>query len=258
VLWTLVGASSLAACGRLGFDGTELDAAIDAAIDAAETDGGSPMLVLPDGLQIKATCGGLPQMAVPITNGGTATLVISGVSFDAPGFAIDTALPLAISPGAQVDIVISAPAPVIGTDVPGTTKSAVATFTTNAGDRTLDITVKIFGANFEVHDGTGVPFDPVFTTSSASCPPARGIRLVNKGNESATVMIGPLTTFSVSGFTMATVDAGSSTGHPVNVLTSGACSGADLLTYKLPPNTCSAPISFSLTFSINSTICNCS
>lgn len=260
-LWTLVGASSLAACGRLGFDGSaieSMDAASDAAVDAAEIDGGTPMLVVPDLVEMDAICGERTQQALTLVNAGTATLVISAVDFDSDGFSAVSELPIAIAPGAQADLVIRAPGPVIGTDVPGDTKSTTATFTTNAGDRRVDIIATVHGAQFEVHDGTGLPFDPAFTSSTASCPPARGIRLVNIGDQAATVAIVPMTSFTASGFTMATLDAGASTGHPINVFTSSACSGADLLKYTVPSNTCSAPISFNLTFSINSTTCSCS
>lgn len=254
MLWTLVGASSLAACGRLGFDGSE----IAGAVDAAEPDGGTPMLVLPALVEMDAICGERTQQALTLVNAGTATLVISAVDFDSDGFSAVSDLPLAIAPGAQADLVIRAPGPVIGTDVPGDTKSTTATFTTNAGERGVEIIATVHGAQFEVSDGTGLPFDPAFTSSTASCPPARDIRFVNVGDQAATVAVGELTRFTANGFTVTTVDAGSSTGHSISVLTSNACSGADALTYTVPSNTCSAPISFDLTFSINSTTCFCS
>ncbi len=257
MLWTLVGASTLAACGRLGFDGSSIEA-MDAEVDAAEPDGGAPMLVVPTVLEMDAICGERSQQALTLVNAGTAMLVIEAVTFDSDGFVAVSELPFAIPPGAQTDLVIRAPGPVIGTDVPGDTKSTTATLTTNAGEREVEIVATVHGAQFEVHDGTGLPFNPAFTSSTASCPPPRGIRLVNVGDQSATVAIGDLTQFTASGFTMTTVDAGASTGHPIGVLTSNACSGAEVLRYTLPTNTCSAPISFDLTFSINSTNCICS
>lgn len=221
LLWSVAGASSLIACGRLGFE--QLGAEVTHVTELALT----------------STCG---QPAAPslliITNDRDTPLVIHAAAATG-GFGVTTPLPLTISPGADGELAIVPPLAVIGTDRSGTIKTGVLSLSTDepaTPTRTIDLRTTVMGAELEIRDGLGQPVDLTFS-AAGTCPPATAMFLHNVGSLPMSVDIATPSRFALSS-SSASIDAGSSAYIDVRPYTTASCVGSEVLSYTVTGEVC--------------------
>lgn len=241
MLWSVVGATSLTACGRVGFG----------------DDGGA--LALPSSLQLTIECGLVPaSAALEVQNPGEVPVQIT--DFDATGgFALDDTLPIEIAPGASVKLAVRPPTAVIGTDRSGVAKTGALTLVTTAGPYTVDLIADVMGANLDVTDGSGMPV--TLTFSGPACPAPITARIANSGNRAVTLTAIAPGAFRYTGFISGELSlaAGVSADISVRPFTMSACSTSEALHFMVTGSVCTTtPLVLAASFDLTgSTTCVC-
>lgn len=259
LLWTSV--SAVVACGDDG--ATIVDAGVDAPPDAYV----GPLAQFASALALTAECGVAvpPVVELMVTNAGNQPLEITGVSVNG-GFAVTTAFPVEIAPGAAAALAVRPPAAVIGTDVGGAMKQGTLALQTNQPGTigTVALTATVRGANLALVDGGGQALASVdLSSSTGTCPVPAAVFVRNTGNAGAMLFasVGSGGPFAVGGFApSASVAGGASISHDVSVSATGACSGTGTVEYTVTGSVCTAtPLSLPVTYNISgSSTCFCS
>ncbi|HVK76341.1 MAG TPA: hypothetical protein VM734_23610 [Kofleriaceae bacterium] len=215
-------------------------------------------------LTMEADCGvaSPPTVDLTITNTGTEPLVVSGASATG-GFTVTTAEPLTIAPAGTGVLTVRPPAAVIGTDLGGTTKTGVLSFTTNetgAPTRTVDLASTINGANLVLADREDQPLTMLSFAAASGCPAPTTVRVRNTGNRDASLDDPSASGFGFGGFSPSSfVPAQGSVQHTVSVFTLGPCSGTATVSYEATGTVCTAPLALPTTFTLpGSSGCFCS
>jgi hypothetical protein len=246
-LWSVVAAS----CGRVGFSAPESG-------ENGDSDG--PVASLPAQLTLAATCGDASPAAaqLEVANVGTAPLVIESASLSG-GFALATALPVVISPGAQATLSVRPPMAVVGTDIGGDVITGSLSLATNeSGGAALVVTLAstVHGANVEL---VGNGSDTLAFDANGQCPSAQTLVLSNTGDEVIAIAVGTATAVSYTPLTASELAPAGSASQSLTVVTNNACSGTASITYVLTGSACTAsPVVIEATFDItNDASCHC-
>lgn len=263
MLWTSVGTATLG-CGEVTTPIVDA-AALDARpIDAeAVVDGPPPALSYAAGLQMRAECGGVTEAAT-LTIDNVAGQAVTITSFATTGgFFIKTATPLAIAVGQQLQLVVTPPPAVIGTDRGGAEITGTLTITADVGGELPPVELKstIVGANLELVDAASQPITAIALDSAdASCPPPQTVFIRNQGNADADLFVSGASSFALGGFSpSSTVPAGGMVSHDVTVLSFSACAGSETFTYQATGLVCTDPPALQASFNIaGSSFCFCS
>lgn len=248
LLWT--SAILTSACGRLGFE--EL------------ADG--PVAAVPPTLAVDVECGAPlpPPSAVRVTNTGGDELRITSAQATG-GFTVVTTLPLVIAPGDVASLEIRPPAAVIGTDRDGSQRTGSLDLVTNEdglASHQVALVATILGANVELTDLMSQPLSALaFSAGSGACPTSKTAQVTNTGSRAIQVAIEPTSSFAIAaGVSGVMVGPGSSAVFSVRPLTSGPCSGADVLAVAVTGPVCAVtPSVLQATFDITgASTCACS
>lgn len=262
MLWTSVGTAALG-CGEVSTPIVDA-AAIDApAVDAETTDAPPPALSYAAGLQMRAECGGVTEAAtLTIDNVAGQAVTITSLATTG-GFFIKTATPIAIAVGQQLQLVVTPPAAVIGTDLGGTEITGTLTITADLGGPLPPVALSstVVGANLELVDAASQHLAAIaLDTSDGSCPPPQTVFIRNLGNADADLFVSGASSFVFGGFApSSTVPAGGAISHDVFLQTFGGCAGAETVTYQATGLVCTDPPVLQASFNIaGSSACFCS
>jgi hypothetical protein len=286
----LVTSSWLIGCGRVGFGDVDREppgglldapAAPDAPsapdapppLDAAPTDSTlpaptGPKLSVGSVPAMTTECGSTPAtFAFELSNPGDMELTITKLPTDVDGFRLalrggTLVLPLRIPAGGTVKIEVRPPDAVIGTDVGGSIKTAIAKIESNAVDQPLteiELLATVMGANILVT----VPAPPTtlaFSGSSGNCPQPRAATVRNTGNLSVGVQIRLPFEFAMAGTSTASLDENGVMTRNFRPFSSGACSGVGVIEYDVIGPSCAADLTtLNATFNITgASTCFCS
>ncbi len=262
MLWTSVGTAALG-CGEVSAPIVDA-AAIDApAADAETVDGPPPALSFAASLQMRAECGGVTEAAT-LTIDNVADQAVTITSFATTGgFFIKTATPIAIAVGQQLQLVVTPPAAVIGTDRGGAAITGTLTITADVGGALppVELTSTIVGANLELVDGADQPLAQLSFDSVGGCPAPQTVFVRNTGNAEATLFTNGSSSFLFGGFSpSSTVPAGGAVSHDVGVQSFGSCAATETVTYQASGLVCTdPPPALTASFNITGTsFCFCS
>ncbi|MBC7975829.1 MAG: hypothetical protein H7138_12705, partial [Myxococcales bacterium] len=212
----------------------------------------SPVAVVASTLTATAECGVAtpPAVDLMISNSGTADLVIRSAMVEG-GFTVATALPVTVAPGAQRALSIVPPAAVIGTDRGGGTKTGTLTLVTNEiamGERTVELTANVLGANLAFTDEAGAAIVLAFAGTSGACPVSKTVFVRNTGTSTLTLGAASASAFAFSaysgafgGFSGGTLAPGAFVTQEIRPVTDVACTGSGPVTYAVSGTVCSAP-----------------
>ena len=262
MLWTSVGTAALG-CGEVTTPIVDA-AAFDARpVDAETVDGPPPALSYAASLQMRAECGGVTEAAT-LTIDNVAGQAVTITSFDTTGgFFIKTATPIAIAVGQQLQLVVTPPAAVIGTDRGGAEVTGTLTITADLGGALAPVALSstIVGANLELVDAASQPIAAIALDSlDASCPASQTVFVRNQGNADVDLFVSGGSSFTLGGFSpSSTVPAGGAVSHDVFVQTFGGCAGSETFTYQATGLVCTDPPALQASFNIAGTsVCFCS
>lgn len=264
MLWTSVGTAALG-CGEVSAPIVDA-AALDARpIDAEATvDGPPPALSFAAGLQMRAECGGLTEAAtLTIDNVAGQAVTITNIATTG-GFFVKTATPIAIAVGQQLQLVVTPPAAVVGTDRGGAEIIGTLTITADVGGELPPVELKstIVGANLDLVDAASQPIAAIALDSpDATCPAPQTVFVRNQGNADANLFVSGASSFGFGGFSpSSTVPAGGMVSQDVTVLSfNGGCTGSETITYQATGLVCTDPPALQASFNIaGSSFCFCS
>lgn len=238
MLW-LVTSTWLAGCGRIGFGESDPGAGSGLAdAPVTEPDGavikGPAVAAVTAPANLQSVCGaGAGTAMVTVANTGETELEITKLETGGV-FGVDVTMPITVAPGAQVEIPVTVPAAVIGTDRGGAAKTDELTFTANVAIAPLKLTTKVMGANLVIVSPPP-PEALAFTGTSGICPQPKAVNVRNAGNMAATLRTLMPGTFAMAGASSASFAAQASIAlqmRPFSVQT-GACSGSGVIQYEL-------------------------
>jgi hypothetical protein len=228
-------------------DSTTVDASLAVAVFPAEV------------TTFAAECGvAVPETVdVTVMNSGTEPLVIASATATG-GFAVVTAAPVTIAPGASAALTVRPPAAVIGTDIGGSTKEGVLSFVTNetgAPTRTVALESTVDGANLELRASSN-PAGPALTAitmmSSTGCPSPFEVFIHNTGNRPVQLAQPSASGFGFQGFSpSSSLPPGEYVIAPMTASTDGPCEDQGTVFYAATGAVCTEqPIEIAASYEI--------